>query len=323
MNKEQFTEKLCEILKTNYFPDEKYDIRTSQVSKNNGMLLNTIIIQNKENTMAPVFYVDKYFGNYYLHDAAEDIAGQYYYRLKEIEKFQQNYKMDLTSFESVNKHICFKIVNRNLNRELIEKSPYFEVCGDMVGVFYIHLDNGISCKITNAEAEHWHLPIKDASKILYQYAAENTPRINPVHMRSLADVILDYLKFDIEATNYVEMIEATKSDIIPIYVLTNEANLNGASTLFYNHGKILKDYNKQLGGTGLYILPSSTDEVMLVPKRPDILPSDLRDMVREINISGTVRPTEFLSNDIYYYDDGHGLQLVDIEPKSIDMNISR
>ena len=50
-----------------------------------------------------------------------------------------------------------------------------------------------------------------------------------------------------------------------------------------------------------YILTSSVDDLMLVPKREEITLSDVRDLVRIANREA-VSPEDFLSDNVYCYD---------------------
>ena len=52
---------------------------------------------------------------------------------------------------------------------------------------------------------------------------------------------------------------------------------------------------------GLYILPSSIHEVILLPDTGLGSPQELKRMIHEVN-STQVAPEEVLSNSLYYYD---------------------
>ena len=85
---------------------------------------------------------------------------------------------------------------------------------------------------------------------------------------------------------------------IPMYILTNEQELNGASALLY--GDILKDFaNKK--GADMYILPSSIHEVIMVPADRINDPTKLLSIVHDANTT-VVSTGDVLSDSVYYYD---------------------
>ena len=83
----------------------------------------------------------------------------------------------------------------------------------------------------------------------------------------------------------------------PIYVATNQDRINGFSVLLYPG--ILESLQKRMGD--YYIIPSSIHEALIIPRKMDIPPMELCEMVREINQT-EVAPQERLSDNIYYYD---------------------
>lgn len=85
---------------------------------------------------------------------------------------------------------------------------------------------------------------------------------------------------------------------IPMYILTNEQEVNRASALLY--GDVLKDFaNKK--GTDMYILPSSIHEVILLPSDRINDPTKLLSMVHDANTT-VVSIGDVLSDSVYYYD---------------------
>ena len=66
------------------------------------------------------------------------------------------------------------------------------------------------------------------------------------------------------------------------------------------HPGILRTAAKKLGGA-YYILPSSMHEVLLLAKDKDTDPSQLKEIVEEVNLTDAVS-TDFLSNHVYEYD---------------------
>ncbi len=88
-------------------------------------------------------------------------------------------------------------------------------------------------------------------------------------------------------------------DEAPFYVATYDDNAHGAGILALN--EVLHEFCKEKGHSRLYILPSSTEEILLLPGgRSD--PEDLAAMVNNVN-TGIVDPVLQLNPVVYLYDD--------------------
>ena len=66
------------------------------------------------------------------------------------------------------------------------------------------------------------------------------------------------------------------------------------------YDSVLSDVGEKLG-EDYYILPSSIHECIVIPKKEEIDPEELKIMVREINAT-QVQPEEVLSDEIYQYE---------------------
>ena len=94
-----------------------------------------------------------------------------------------------------------------------------------------------------------------------------------------------------------------------MYVLTNRSRLNGASVILYPD---LLQKVRYLFGKDYYIIPSSVDEVIIVPHRDDIRGFVLEEILRERNeeeMRGMV-----LSNTLYEYtEETHSMMPVAVQ----------
>lgn len=84
---------------------------------------------------------------------------------------------------------------------------------------------------------------------------------------------------------------------IPMYIMTNEQEVNGASVLLYDN--VLESFALEKK-TDFYILPSSIHEVILVPSNKIDDPSALFTMVSDAN-NTVVALGDILSDSVYYY----------------------
>ena len=88
-----------------------------------------------------------------------------------------------------------------------------------------------------------------------------------------------------------------EDDMIPMYVCTNTAKLNGAGVILYQ--ELLQEFADRIG-SDFYILPSSIHETLLIPANGDMDLEYLRDMVRTVNRT-EVAEDEVLSDSVYRY----------------------
>lgn len=91
-----------------------------------------------------------------------------------------------------------------------------------------------------------------------------------------------------------------------IRVLTNEGRFFGASLILRED--VMEGAWDRLGGD-FFVLPSSVHEVLLVPCDSGFEPQELKGMVSAVNRCGVIRPEEYLSDSVYVYRKGHGLEV--------------
>lgn len=140
---------------------------------------------------------------------------------------------------------------------------------------------------------------------LHALAMENLEQFSPVVCVSLMDtaeeVIADGLSereelSDEEAREHAG--EIISDGGMEMYYLSNEFKINGAVCIV--NEKVQQMVADQVGGD-YYVLPSSVHEVIIVPKRINISPRELTDMVNAVNTK-CVSEDEYLSDNIYQYD---------------------
>ena len=87
-------------------------------------------------------------------------------------------------------------------------------------------------------------------------------------------------------------------DSLPMYILTNSRQTNGASAILYPG--VLSSLAKKLGGNML-LIPSSIHEFLVMPLDSDIDVCNLSEFICEVN-STEVRDEEVLGERYYIYD---------------------
>lgn len=258
-----------------------------QVEKNNGVLLEAVVVLGEGERMAPTLYLRDLYEEYQCGKELEEIAEQML-ALEEEKKREADFS--LKGFENYGKaraHIYYKLVNYKMNRSLLEKVPHVKYL-DLAVVFYYRVENGrfynATILIHNCNLETWGINKRQ----LMEDAVLNTSRKLPYTLQGMESLIADLTG---------ETSELAREDEL-MYVLTNDQKYYGAAVILYPH--VLNHIAKLLK-RNFYIIPSSVHECILVPDLGHYSRIELMKMVKEVN-QCQVEEEEVLSYEVYYYD---------------------
>lgn len=266
-----------------------------EVLKNNGVVLDGLMLSNDENTVSPTVYVNDFYQSYLageeitqIVDAIVDIFNN--------NKLDDGFDVDkFCEFERIKGNIAYKIISVKLNEKLLESIPH-RIHMDFAVCYYIvirdrYLSNA-SILINNSHAKMWHV---DEEK-LYEIASINTPKLLEAEFTDMKEMLLDLTKERDDSKE--EWIEEIDGEDCGMYVLTNTDRIFGAATILYKD--VLRDFAKN-NSSNLYILPSSIHEVIVLLERFADDKEYLNKMVCEVNATQVPR-TDILSDHAYYYD---------------------
>lgn len=260
-------------------------IEISVVKKNNGVSATGLFIRENGQDVSPILYLDDYYIHYQNGELLENIIRNI--RADYDEKVQMAAVKipNLQEFENIRGRVIYRLVNYEKNKEILEDCPHIRLHDLAVTFRWVARidDVGVSTSlITNKQVKEWGVSVND----LVLAARQNTPRLFPAKIIDMEEMLAGMVSFILYPS------------AIPMYILTNEQELNGASALLY--GDILKDFaNKK--GSDMYILPSSIHEVIMVPADRIDDPKGLSSMVHEANTT-VVSTGDVLSDSVYYYD---------------------
>ena len=274
---------------------EKYpgcEVKTAPVSKNNGLCLTGITILPPERTVAPNIYMDEPYTEYLAGRPLEDIFSGVV-RLYEENAMEEDPALpDLTDFGAVKDLICFRIINRERNRERLAGMPHRDFL-DLAIVYFIPVAVSDSCggsiTVTGQIFSQWQTD----EETVYQCAVENTRRLYPVSIMPMVEMVREIMGADAPKELFME----TGHPICPpLYVLRcHKGDTGSAAALLYPD--ILREFAGKHGD--FYILPSSIYEVLLLPAEPEPAdPAYLCGMVRAVN-EEQVSPDVVLADDAY------------------------
>jgi len=274
------------ICKMQLFLGNEYELELTKVTKNNGLILNGIIVKREDSNIFPTVYIDDFY--------REDITvSEVEYLAMKLKKSIDRKPFDASSliddfktFNNAKNRIVYKLINAEKNKELLTTIPYRRFHNLAICYCY-HVDeiNGNdsgSVLIKNEHIKGWNVNEEE----LYLVAYENTLGQGPVSMCNLKDVVESLCGREINISD------------VPLYMVSNEKKINGSYAMLYIDK--MREFGDRIGDD-YYIIPSSIHELLLIPKCSCADVKDLLTMVIEVNKT-EVSKEEYLADSIYAYD---------------------
>jgi hypothetical protein len=293
-----------------------------KIRRINGCIIDGLQIRRRDSTLSPTVYVRPYFSQYRngtgIRELAENIC-------RICLDTEENPELNLEFFRNYSNlkgTIAYKVINYAANRELLADIPHIRVL-DLAVVYYCLIDRDeyfTSFVIRSRDLKTWGI----TEQKLFREAAVNTPKLLPPRVRPLNEILRSMMEEHIRALELGEDGEDALRDrhfcreearilsqddegVPEIYVLTNEAKIQGAACMLYEN--VLKEFAEKIG-SDLIVIPSSVHEVLLLPDKVFRGPSEsrmhqelIRDfdrMVCDVNRTEVV-PDEVLSDHVYFY----------------------
>ncbi len=296
MNFEVFTDTLRQEVQTALGEDWKVSL--TRADKTNAVKRTGLLFKNPAGGVSPVFYLESYYEQYRdgrmdLKEAKRDILNTFHSQEEDRKNLDMAFFLD---YEKVREGLVMKTVHREKNRQLLRDVPHLEVenlC--LIPCFFFTkgcVNNG-SILIKKEHLKHWQI----SEETLLKDAMENSEHLLPASILSMNSLLVEM--------GHPEYAEEDDSAFCPLYVLSNDRRLYGASCMFYPG--VLKSFAQKLDHN-LFLLPSSLHEIILVPDLSDSSGADpvyriedLLNMVTQINAM-EVAPEEVLADAVYYYD---------------------
>nr|WP_295683779.1 DUF5688 family protein [uncultured Lachnoclostridium sp.] len=275
----------------------EYEVEVKQITKNNGVVKQGLIIGTKESNIKPTIYLENYYEEYCHGLCLKEIA-QAILMLYTKEASAENVKQTMFNREDMMDKIVFRVINYDRNQEQLKECPYERCMGDLVMVFYYIIDTkdssiGSFC-ITYNHLKHFGLSFEE----LKQLAFVNTRRMFPSMLRNMEDILVEAF-MECEGDDIsTELKQLALNNNEYMYVLTNKQKIFGAGCVLYPD--VLQSFSDRVNAD-VVILPSSIHEQILIPYKDTMDIEDLRAMVKEINLT-QVLEEERLSDNVYLYD---------------------
>lgn len=284
MTFEEFTDYVKDHVLDHWNEGASVEVQT--VYKNNCVKYTPLYIRKEGQMAVPSVYLENFYYQYRHGISLENILVMIRKEYEDCLRMMPKLDWNHFNFGYVEDRIIYRLINYDKNKEILEDCPYIRL-DDLAVTFrwLAHSDEtGISSAlVSNKEMEAWNITPGD----LLCAAQRNTPKFFPVSIHKIEEAI--------------QLLSEEKSDlgdIVPMYILTNDKGVNGASCLLYDH--VIEDFaeDKQCG---LYILPSSIHELIIIPETEVEDPDILSTIVRDAN-NTVVELGDILSYSVYYYD---------------------
>ena len=281
-----------------------YDVLARKVIKNNSVEYDCLSITYKNNIVSPSIYLKSYYqqwvGGRSIEDITKNIIDVYNDSIKNLDRGWNS----CIDTENANEKVILRLVNYSKNQKILEKCPHDRI-GDFAVTYHYLVANNEKDGLATARIDYNNISYFGLEeKELRNLALKNTERLFPPIFEGLDNI---FRKFTEKYFNCCFTSVQTE-DHAQMYLLTNTEKLNGAACILY---KGLLDRIRKVLGKNFYVIPSSINEVLILPDSPELCRCSLEEMVREVN-KESVPETEVLSDKVYYYPDDRDILVWDI-----------
>lgn len=289
MTIQEFAGQVIETLQAKfpeYFRDAEFQIQ--QVAKPGNLILTGIGIRMKDTPISPLYYIDSALQNgQSAEETAKEIASQIAKQSSMPDSIDVNFVSD---FESAKQFIVPRLIDirPGKNDAYIKNRVMTQFPFVSIGIIYdIALPNNKTSSMSIPVTKDLQLTWNASTKAIHDAAIQNGPRIRPLKIASLAEML--GLPFELD-------------DMAPMTVLTNSVGVHGASSILY---PATKELLAERFPNGFVCIPSSVHEWIIISKDLSTDTMGLLDMVKTIN-ANEVLPEDQLADDVFTLDDeGH------------------
>lgn len=275
------------------------EVSLQVVRKNNDLQLTGLTIRSTESNICPTIYLEKFYDEYVegvdMSEILEKIA-----EVRMDHEVSESFDVaQITDFEQIKGKLVPRLINAEMNSELLEARPH-KLVADFAVTYCALLDQSFdgtaSVAVTNELMKMWNTSVEE----LHEIAVANLSELLPSTFKGMTEVMSEMMGMSTEDMEMMGM----ATDEEQMYVLSNSIKVNGASALL--DAKMMEEIIEKVGD--FYILPSSIHETLVVPIKFGMDVESLEAMVREVN-STQLQPDEILSNRVYLYSLEEGLKL--------------
>lgn len=301
MSQEQFYDFMKESIQ-GFFPN--CEVIAGTVDKSMGEKV-CLTVREPNSNVAPTVYLDTAWNNFLnsgkdgsrLMSIAGDLAKTVESAMNRI--FFSGEEISKMIRENWRSIVTISLVPYKDNEAFLQKGIYDKFL-DMAKTYYLNVvqdgDGGGRIRVNESVLSM----IGVSEEELKACAMENTKN-QEFCCKDILDTLAEFQ--DIPEDTLAEM-KAMCSVSERMYVLTNKTKQDGATAILFDD--IIKDFLEEKEFKGVFVLPSSRHEVLLVPMESGRSVDELKEMVRQVNDT-EVSPEDLLSYSVYFFDKEKGL----------------
>lgn len=281
------------------FLGESVKVQVREVTKNNGITLQGMVITRDGENISPTIYLKPFFEAYEKGKSFGCII-QEIISIYEENKVDADLNFDFfLDYQKVQKRVFQRIVNFEKNRKMLENLPHIRFFDLAVICYYAYMNDFLgkgSILIETGHLDRWGI----SQETLFEDARNNTVNKLGTEIMGVDELIYEMMSDKLEEKDleqFSDAIQNAKREV-PMYIMTVQGRYFGAVCMYYN--EFLQVFAKKCG-KNFFILPSSIHELILIPDSGRERPAELKKMVQEVN-AGHVAPEEQLSDNVYYFD---------------------
>ena len=286
MRFEEFVNEVKSNIK-NYLPEkyENAEVKLNQIDKL-GESYTGLTVSPKGASSAPSINLNQFY---------EESSGNISEVLKEITGIITGNELNedmswLMDYEKVKDNLFIRVSNAERNDDVLKNAPHTRI-EDLAITYHIKVDvpgKGLASMLITNHALNMYGISKEQ---LHHDAIKNSMSIFPASINTMNNMLF----VETGRTNDVSSLAQSGNKMM---VLSNREQINGAASLFYPS---VKDEIANIMKENYFILPSSVNEVILMPEMMGRNVEKLEQIVKNVNKTN-VSPNEFLSNHVYHYD---------------------
>lgn len=290
---------------------QDYNMKFTTVKKSSGVEYEALMIgpKDKHSTVVPALNITEAYKQHQEGQSVDEVV-------KKLADIRMNAtlpnfnKEDMFDYEKIKDRIFPRLINTAANEEYLADKPHKDI-EDLSLVYAVRVvedeDGFAEAVITNDLAEMWGV---DGTEI-HDMAMDNIAQRPPLFQN------IESVLFGDGGNLEIEDVEPEEYNL-PFFVLTNQQKTKGA--VMAVNPKAMDRITAKFGD--VYVIPSSVDETLIVPKSAVDDVHKLVEMVTQVN-GQVVKPEDQLSNNVYEYDsETHSLKIAgnsQTEDEAIDV----
>ena len=283
---------------------ENASVELTSTTKNNDSVRYAVLIKENDNSgfqAVPTIYLEGFYEDYSegkkgLEEVLEEIA-----LVHKNSKYQGELNLDFVhDFESAKYRIIPRLVNREMNKELLKDRPYktFEDLAITYHILFNADNNNLqTIAIDNQIMHNWGVSLD----VLHENAILNLPSLMKPKCQGLLSTLKDIAGGDFDCVGADEEV---------MFVISNDRKVNGAAAVLDKSfmEAVCRDIFQD---KEFYIIPSSVHEMICIRKTlgcHENTIEDIKAMISSVN-NTEVANEDILSYNLYSYSHEHGFKV--------------